>query len=326
MTESSTGQSLAQVLDILCPMHLTVGATGHILHVGPTLKKLRADQTWVGARFLEVFELQRPRHLKTMQDILSAENTKLHLRLRGTPQTGLQGVVVQEAGGALINLSFGISILEAVQDYELTSSDFAATDMAVEMLFLVEAKSAVLHESRQLNQRLQTAKRTAETQAITDALTGLKNRRAVAQLLDRLLANETPFCFLQMDLDYFKTVNDTHGHAAGDHVLQQVAKVLLEETREQDDVARVGGDEFVIIMRGAIPKPRLSEIARRLIQRIREPIWFEGNRCKISASIGISQVSSPNGLNMDRLMQQADKALYASKDNGRSQFAFFEAG
>lgn len=327
MTLHMPTQTFTNALDVLCPMHLQIAATGHIRHAGPTICKLRPNVDFVGAGFLELFELQRPRNLKNMRDILGAGKTKLHLKLRDAPQTGLQGVVVPEPSGdgAWINMSFGISILEAVHDYDLTSADFAATDLAVEMLFLVEAKSAVLEESRKLNHRLQIAKSAAEKQAYTDVLTGLKNRRSVEQALEGLLAEQSPFCFLQLDLDFFKAVNDSYGHAAGDYVLQKVAAVLLDETRDQDDVARVGGDEFVIIMRGDIPKQRIAKIGGRIIQRIQEPVLFEGHPCQVSASIGISQVSDAHRLTVDQLMQQADKALYASKENGRSQFAFAEA-
>lgn len=314
----------AQALDVLCPLHVQVDGAGHILHAGPTLQKLRPEHDLVGERLLEVFEVQRPRHLKTMKDILVSGQSKLHLKFRNAPHTQMQGILVPDPGedGAMINLSFGISILEAVQDYDLTSADFAGTDLAVELLFLVEAKSAVLDESRKLNERLQVAKTTAERQAFTDALTGIKNRRAVEHRLGQLLQDKRAFSFMQMDLDFFKAVNDTFGHAAGDAVLQQVAQILLEETREQDDVARIGGDEFAVIMTGTIPKHRLAGIAGRMIERMRLPIDFEGNACRISASIGIASVDARENLTADCLMQKADKALYASKANGRSQFAF----
>ena len=116
------------------------------------------------------------------------------------------------------------------------------------MLYLVEAKSAAMDESRALNSRLQGAKIAAEEQAFTDTLTGLKNRRALDHVMARLLAMGEVFSCMHVDLDYFKSINDTLGHAAGDHVLQVVAQVLVAETRAPDTIARVGGDEFVILV------------------------------------------------------------------------------
>ncbi|MEE2945901.1 MAG: GGDEF domain-containing protein [Pseudomonadota bacterium] len=311
-------------LDALCPMHVQVDQTGRIHHVGPTIQKLRPDLEWVGQSFLEVFRVLRPHRLGIKSNLLEARNIKLHLQLGDPPNTTLQGIVVSDPfrEGVLINLSFGISVLDAVQTYGLTNADFAATDMAIEMLFLVEAKSAAMNASLSLNRRLEKAKNAAELQAFTDSLTGLKNRRAVEQSVERLLEDGAAFTFMQLDLDFFKAVNDTMGHAAGDHVLQVVSSRLLTATRAGDDVARIGGDEFVIVLRGPIDDIRLAELAQGIIDHLSEPIMFEGEMCRISTSIGISKVQSGRVLTSDQLMQQADKALYSSKARGRSQYAF----
>lgn len=317
---------LEQALDILCPMHLRLTQTGHIVHAAPTLQKLRAPTPLEGARFLEVFKLDRPRAITTMQELMDRERSKLHLEFRDTPQTALKGVLVRlpHGQGALVNLSFGISVVEGVQDYGLTSADFAATDLAIEMLYLVEAKSAAMEASRKLNQRLQGAKIAAEEQAATDTLTGLKNRRAADGILEQMVAEDRPFALMHLDLDYFKAVNDTRGHAAGDYVLQQVAQVMRERTRKGDVIARVGGDEFMIIIDGAAPKDRLAEIAAQLIEGIETPIPFEGEACKISASIGIALRGEADQSRMEELVQRSDRALYASKERGRGCASFFD--
>ena len=277
-----------QMLDVLCPMHVVVSETGHIRHVGPTLRKLRPHGHWDGERFLEVFRLSRPRETQSVTDVLSLLGRKLHLELREQPGISLKGVAVREPvmGGLVLNLSFGISILEAVREFDLTGGDFAPTDMTVEMLYLVEAKSTAMEASRNLNLRLQGAKAAAEEQAFTDALTGLKNRRAMDMTLARLVSSQEPFSMLHVDLDYFKAVNDTLGHAAGDHVLLQVAKAFNTVMRSQDHVARVGGDEFVILTPGLIDVSRLTEIGERIISELERPLEFNGNPCRISGSIG----------------------------------------
>jgi diguanylate cyclase (GGDEF)-like protein len=319
-------QTLVPVLDALCPMHLVLSGDATVLHAGATLRKLRPARDLAGLAFLDLFEVQRPRGMASLADLRAAAGTKLHLQFRDPPQTGLKGVLVPWGAGAVVNLSFGISILDAVRDYALTSADFAATDMTIEMLYLVEAKSAAMEASRKLNQRLQGAKIAAEEQAFTDTLTGLKNRRALEHVLDRLAAGGTPFALMHLDLDFFKAVNDTLGHAAGDHVLQQVARILVDETREQDTVARVGGDEFVLILNGLTDIARLDRIATRIIARLEEPMIYDDTPCRISGSIGTSLSTYYADPRPDRMMADADLALYASKRQGRAQHSFFTPG
>ncbi|SLN49017.1 putative diguanylate cyclase YcdT [Falsiruegeria litorea R37] len=318
---------LAALLERLCPMFVLLDQSGHVQKVGPTLQKLRPDQPMLGQRFLELFELMRPRSISTMPGLLSVSGAKLHLQFRDEPRTALKGVIVPlpNDGGAVVNLSFGISILDAVRDYALTSADFSGTDLAIELLYLVEAKSAAMEASRTLNLRLQGAMIAAEEQAFTDTLTGLKNRRAMDHILERLTVSSARFALMHLDLDFFKAVNDTLGHAAGDHVLQQVARVMVEETRGDDTVARVGGDEFVLIFNGLQDKTRLDSIARRLITRLEEPIPFQSDICRISASIGTvqsSQFASPDPAGM---LHAADLALYSAKRAGRACHHFYES-
>ncbi|MGP6087558.1 diguanylate cyclase domain-containing protein [Antarctobacter jejuensis] len=311
-----------EMLHLLCPMHAVLEHTGHIRQAGPTLHKL-GPRRLEGARFLEIFEVYRPRAVGNMDQLLQTAGRKLHLRLRDGVRTQLKGILVPNGqGGAVINLSFGIGVVDAVRDYALTSTDFAPTDLAVEMLYLVEAKSAAMESSRALNTRLQGAMVAAEERAFTDTLTGLRNRRALDAVLDRLRRAGDSFALMHLDLDYFKQVNDTLGHAAGDQVLRHVARVMNDVTRTDDTAARVGGDEFVILFAGLANPTRLSEIASRLIQRIEEPIYHEGRECKVSASIGIAISEGPCE-NPAELLEQADVALYVSKRAGRAQYRFF---
>ena len=312
------------VLDVLCPMHLTLNATGHITHAGPTIQKMRSNAPMIGQRFLEVFIVKRPRSIACMDDLRQATDLKLHLELRDAPRTELKGIMVPTTNGSVIvNLSFGISILDGVRDYSLTNADFAATDLAIEMLYLVEAKTAAMEASRRLNLRLQGAKIAAEEQAYTDTLTGLKNRRAMDTVLSRLVAGHSSFAVMHIDLDYFKAVNDTLGHAAGDHVLQAVARIMVEETRETDVVARVGGDEFTVILPDVASDEILRRVGRRIIERLEVPMPFNGQECQISASIGTVWIQSGEHPSMEALLSDADIALYASKHAGRARQTFY---
>ncbi|OED47042.1 diguanylate cyclase domain-containing protein [Leisingera sp. S232] len=323
-----TFEQLTGMANVICPMFVIVDNHGRIVSAGPTLKKLRPQLNWEGRRFFRVFDLSRPRSVRSVEDLARFAGSKLHLQFRDAPQTGLKGgcTPLPDGQGVFVNLSFGISVLEAVRDYDLTSADFSPTDLTIEMLYLVEAKSAAMEASRQLNLRLQGAKIAAEEQAFTDTLTGLKNRRAMDHVLERLIASGREFALMHLDLDFFKQVNDTLGHAAGDAVLQQAARLMVECTRQSDTVARVGGDEFVMILEGVMDTGRLETIANRLIQRLEEPIPFGGQICRISASAGTTLSSWEKDPDAQKLLNQADLALYAAKRAGRAQHCFYREG
>jgi len=318
-------ENLGAMLDRICPMSVLLDCSGHIRHSGPTLRKLRPDKPLTGQRFLEVMEMNRPRVVYDMGGLLSLQGSTLYLQFRDEPRTALKGVLapLPDGDGAVVNLSFGISVLDAVRDYDLTSGDFPATDLTIELLYLVEAKSAAMEASRKLNLRLQGAKIAAEEQAFTDTLTGLKNRRAMDHILSRKISAGGAFALMHLDLDYFKSVNDTLGHAAGDHVLQEAARIMVAQIREQDTVARVGGDEFVLIFDGLSDESRLEKIATRLIDGIEKPIQFNGQKCAISASIGTVVTVGPKGTQAAQLLHEADVALYSAKDAGRACHRFF---
>ncbi|WP_231388678.1 diguanylate cyclase domain-containing protein [Pseudooceanicola algae] len=310
---------------MLFPMHLRIDAAGMICHAGPTMQKLRPDQAFVGRAFLDMFELTQRRAIASMPDLLAEVGRKLRLRLRDAPRTALKGLVVPvEDGGAILNASFGISFGDALRTYPLHSGDFAPTDLTIELLYLAEANAAVTQAYRKLGLRLQGAKIAAEEQAYTDTLTGLKNRRAMDHVLARLIRSGQSFSLTHLDLDYFKQVNDSHGHAAGDFVLQHVAALMVGETREADIVARVGGDEFVLIFPRLIKRHRIEEIARRLIDRLEVPVQYDGRICRISCSMGTTLSTFYDPPRAEQMLADADRALYLSKKAGRAQHRFFD--
>lgn len=310
------------VLDRVLPMHLMIDAKGIIQHAGPTIQKVFGDRDVVGRNVFGLLELKRPRNIKRIEDVRGIDTKRVRLKIRDEYETPLTGAVafMPDLNCVLVNLSFGYSIAEAVARYELTGSDFAPTELAVEMLYLVEAKTAAMDIASQLAHRLHDEKEVAKNEAQTDGLTGLANRRALDLRFGRQLKRNVPFSLMHLDLDYFKSVNDTHGHAAGDAVLEAVADVLQQETREVDLVARVGGDEFVIVLDNLVCPARLEKIAARLIQCIEKPVVFRDIECRVSASIGVVLSTSyvhPDPLEM---AEDADQALYASKRAGRAAF------
>lgn len=306
----------------MMPLHLVVDPLGRITGHGPTLAKLSPGQTLVGQDFFQLFKLRRPSGVTGMAGLLAHVGQKLRLEFRLSEDTlSFRGLAQELEGGMglLINLSFGIGVIDAVRVHALTDGDFAPTDLAVEMMYLVEAKAATLGALRNLAERLEDDKRQAEAEALTDTLTGLRNRRALNMVLERLTRGRVPFALMHLDLDYFKTVNDTLGHAAGDHVLRAVADILCRETRSDDTVARVGGDEFVLVFPGAGDSAKLEAVACRIIEELSRPIDFEGKPCRISGSVGIALSSQYDNPDAERMQGDADEALYASKRAGRGR-------
>ena len=309
----------------LMPMYLALDAGGIITAIGPTLAQLIPGLTPVGQLFQAVLQVLRPAEIDNVADLTACAGDRLHMIVRAAPDVSLRGLAVPlQGGGLFINLSFGIGVIDAVRQHALTDADFAPTDLTVEMLYLVEAKSAVMAELRNLNLRLQSAKKAAEEQALSDTLTGLRNRRALDSALGGLIERDVGFGLMHIDLDYFKQVNDTRGHAAGDQVLRAVACVLLAETRAHDIVARVGGDEFVVALPGLSDVAQLTRIAGRIIEALTRPIDFEGSPCRISASIGVTVSTHYDRPDADRMLSDADHALYASKHAGRGQAQVFD--
>lgn len=312
-------------LDTMMPMHVIADFEGRIVHVGPTLAKVLGEKPYLGLRMLELFDLRRPKEDAVLASLRHGATGKVILRLRDEPQTQFIGAAtaLPDRAGILVNLSFGISIFEAVKQYGLAGSDFAPTDLTLELLYLAEANSAAMSESRALTKKLQGRVSEAVAEATTDTLTGLHNRRALDRALQRLVDRAAPFTVAHLDLDFFKVVNDTYGHAAGDYVLQEVARILLEETRNDDTVARVGGDEFVLVFAGLTNREQLSAIASRIIKRLEDPIAFDGENCRVSASIGLVSTTHYSDIDIDRMLVDADMALYQSKGLGRARFSFY---
>ncbi len=328
MTFAPTPPALAALLDDLCPMHLAIGPDGRILHAGPTFAKIVPDGGPVGRCLFDLFHLQRPRSAATIADLRRVAGRKLHLHLRAAPDTRFKGVYfpLPDGSGGVLNLSFGIGVIDAVGAHRLNASDFAHTDLAIEMLYLVEAKTAVMEETRDLNARLENAMREADERSLTDPLTGLRNRRAFDRIIDRMIAGNEDFALMQVDLDHFKEVNDAFGHAAGDHVLRAVATVLCSVTRMDDFVMRMGGDEFLLIFRNLLDPAQLDEIALRIIAGIETPVLFKDNLCRISASVGTTLTTLYSDPDPDVMMTDADRALYSSKESGRAQHSMHRSG
>jgi diguanylate cyclase (GGDEF)-like protein len=159
-----------------------------------------------------------------------------------------------------------------------------------------------------------------------DSLTGLPNRTLLRDRIGEAIARMRRggmFCIHYLDLDNFKTVNDTHGHPVGDLLLKQVAERLGLCLREIDTLARLGGDEFVV-MQADLEKPEhAGSQARRLVEAMAEPFDLDGRLVYLGVSIGVSLCPS-DGTDVDALLKNADMAMYRAKSEGRNTYRFFE--
>ncbi len=166
----------------------------------------------------------------------------------------------------------------------------------------------------------------AEKLALTDELTGLPNRRALHELLHRTEVTGWPHervAVMHVDLDKFKQINDTLGHAAGDAALRHATSAMASHTRQEDFLARVGGDEFVLVFFGDMPEETLAKRAEDLIADVSAPFVYLGKECNVGGSVGIAFGAASEGIPLDRYMNNADLALYSAKNAGRGTYRFF---
>ncbi|WDA40458.1 putative bifunctional diguanylate cyclase/phosphodiesterase [Erythrobacter sp. BLCC-B19] len=159
-----------------------------------------------------------------------------------------------------------------------------------------------------------------------DSLTGLSNRHRMAHQIEATLtafkAARRNCAVMMIDLDRFKHVNDTLGHAAGDELLKQVATRLTRAIDRECEIGRLGGDEFQVMIPDLDDRGVLGEIAQKIITMLRQPYSLEEGRCVIGASVGIA-IAPHDGVTRDEIVRAADLALYASKNGGRGQYRFF---
>ena len=159
-----------------------------------------------------------------------------------------------------------------------------------------------------------------------DSLTGLSNRHRMKQIIDNTLTAfklaKRNCAVMMLDLDKFKHVNDTLGHAAGDELLKQVSDRLRRSIEVECEIGRLGGDEFQVMIPDLDDRGELGEIAMKIITMLKQPYTLEEGRCVIGCSVGIA-IAPHDGVTVDEIVKSADLALYAAKNGGRGQYRFF---
>lgn len=176
-----------------------------------------------------------------------------------------------------------------------------------------------------LENELRVAKATAENAAVHDYLTGLPNRVLLGDRITQALAlakrNLKVVALLTLDVDGFKKVNDTLGHAAGDRLLIEVASRIKHVLRESETVTRMGGDEFLVLVPEMEAETQVEFMAARILERLREPFQIGDTTLSPTCSLGVA-LSSRDGTTPETLIANSDRALYVAKNRGKNCYAF----
>jgi len=203
---------------------------------------------------------------------------------------------------------------------------FAYYQNKVPKAFMLKELEIIRYSMAETFERLEKEKRELYIVARTDSLSGLANRNALKEFLERLIADakrrNEEFAMLFLDLDHFKSVNDSLGHNIGDDLLKRIAGIIDKVLRPNDFVARVGGDEFVIILQEYSSLRELTTIIDRIQNILTKTIVVQTNPINISSSVGIAFYPK-DGEDIVTLMKNSDIAMYEAKKNGRSQYHFF---
>jgi len=213
--------------------------------------------------------------------------------------------------------------------YKLHALKAGAKDFIAKPFDLDEALARIRNmlEVRLLHGEARNTARALESMALHDALTGVANRHLLTDRISAALANARrtrgSMAIVYLDLDGFKQINDTLGHAAGDTVLRMVAGRLTSAVREEDTVARLGGDEFVIALWNAGTVYDVTTVASKLLRLVSKPYVIDGQTLAMTASAGVG-IYPRHGVDAKTLMERADRALYAAKRAGKNVFRIGE--
>ncbi|WP_341707911.1 EAL domain-containing protein [Halopseudomonas sp.] len=219
------------------------------------------------------------------------------------------------------------TLLLLISDDDCAERDGAAIeDGADDVLPRDTLNSDVIKRALVNAERRRCSGEKLQQMARQDPLTGLGNRALLEAELDRMILrgqrSPTGFALLYIDLDYFKQINDSFGHGLGDLLLAVIANRLRRTMRQDDLIARIGGDEFVALLNDLHDPNDAALIASKIIHTLSEPITLSGHHLLVSASVGIATFPG-HGANAAELLQHADQALYRAKANGRNGYAFF---
>lgn len=276
------------------------------------LSDLQGNIRYISPRGLSMFAAQTPEDivgrnimgLIAPQELATAE--KRFARVIRGEAVGLREYLFLRNDGSTFHLELNSTLLPGKNDAS-SRIMFVGRDIS---------------DRKKIESELQLAHERLQYQATRDPLTDLFNRRYLEETLEReltrCLREELPLSVILMDLDFFKTINDTHGHKAGDIMLQAMARLLQASTRGEDIACRYGGEEFVVILPSAAPMHAIAraESWRRAFEALRLP--YEKHVLSGTVSCGIATFPL-HGTDSDALLRAADQALYEAKAEGRNR-------
>jgi two-component system cell cycle response regulator len=229
----------------------------------------------------------------------------------------MSGLKTNESDGYL-----PVIVLTAQPDHKLRALQAGAKDFISKPFDLIEVKTRIhnMLEVRLLYKQLENYNKMLEQRALHDSMTGLPNRELFDDRLTHAIVlakrHAWTLAVMFLDLNRFKYINDTHGHTVGDAVLKEVAKRLLQHTRNEDTVCRNGGDEFLFLLMNPQGSENIERIAGNLMKAIAQPIDMGELQSVVEASIGIA-VYPDNGATGEQLIKHADTAMYRAKQRMR---------
>ncbi|MDO9225508.1 MAG: diguanylate cyclase [Pseudomonadota bacterium] len=218
-----------------------------------------------------------------------------------------------------------VLVMTAEPDLKLRALAAGAKDFISKPFDLMEARMRIhnLLEVRLLYQQLEDYSRALESLALHDSLTGLPNRRLLFDRLELSIAhahrNKSTMAVMYLDLDGFKQINDTLGHDAGDALLRMVAARLEAAVRQEDTVARMGGDEFVIGLWEISHADAVARLASKVIQAVSQPYRMQERSVSVTASVGVG-IYPQHGEDVETLLKRADLALHEAKRSGKNDY------
>jgi diguanylate cyclase (GGDEF)-like protein len=264
-----------------------------------------------GEEALQLFQERRPAVVITDWMLPDSSGPELCQRIRSDAQNSYTYIILLTSMTEKDSVVKGLAA--GADDY--LTKPFDASELL--------ARIGVGRRIIDLHREIEEKNRLLEEAARTDHLTGLANRRAIEEWATRQLRGAArhgfPLWVVLADLDTFKSINDNHGHDAGDTVLQKFAEILKENTRASDLSGRLGGDEFLLILTH-VERENIEITLDRLREQFGSQIFtFNGQKVKVTASFGIAGFQGGEATEISALVRQADKALYAAKRGGRNQ-------
>ncbi len=322
----------ADDLGRLMPFFMLLDDAGVIKAVGPAIQKAVAPAEMVGRPIFDIIRVLKPRWHDPecgLRDVLG-ERLKLELRDTTEPASAtLFGMAIDVWHNGfpevLVAATPGVNARAFVEQRGLKISDFGPVDGSADLLPLLAMQADMLEDSKKKSNHLIKARDAAERLANHDALTGLPNRRAFMSKLTSAVGRG-PVGIVHVDLDRFKEINDTYGHAAGDAALRHAASAISEVFGGEGDCARLGGDEFVAMLEHPPSDEDLKRMSQALLARLKVPFAPDYGQLTIGASIGIARADPSDKLTADDLLHHADLALYEVKRSGRGQISVCSPG